>query len=758
MPKVSIFQNIANVSSPEDVEILEYLENTREGKWEDMVTSVRIIKNKEERDSAKRKLPTTTLSGTFSYRRDNDLKEHSGYINADADHVENIDSVIERLKLDPYVFSCFYSTSGDGLRILFLINPKRHRESYYGISKYLNENYGIIVDPNGVSPSKPYIVSFDPNLYINYNKVKTFASYPKETTIKDIPNFVHTAGDFDEIIRQISSNNKNICEEYVDWLKVGFAISSQFGESGESYYHKVSSVSPRYKYEVCKKQYKYCLKAKGSSKVGISTFYYLAKQSGLSIVSEQTKTIVRATKNGKRAGLSKEKIIENLEKFENISDCRDVVENVFLSGDNDDFEESPIEQLEFFIKNNYDFRLNEVTGFMENGKKRMTENDMNGVFISAKKQIPKIDFQLMMRLLMSDFIPTYNPFLEFFESDGSVVELPSIPVKDQNNSFDTPLISKLASCIINDEPLHCEYFLRKWLVGMVSAMHKVHSPLLLCLLGKQQGTGKTEFFRRLLPKELSDYYAESKLDKDKDDELLMTESILIVDDELGGKSKQDNLKLKDLTSKQYFSLRRPYGKQNEKILRIAVLAGTSNFLEVLSDTTGNRRIIPIEVHNIDKEKYNSINKKELFQEMYQIFKKGFDWRITSEDNRFLNKDEEKYEMISIEKELLEKHYRVPTEQELETGAHDWFSTTDIKVYLELVSRQRLNVVLLGRTVGKLGYRQKTKRVNGATPKMWMAVKITNETSSAGTDLSSFFIHNPIMQESSELPVDNINFG
>ena len=102
----------------------------------------------------------------------------------------------------------------------------------------------------------------------------------------------------------------------------------------------------------------------------------------------------------------------------------------------------------------------------------------------------------------------------------------------------------------------------------------------------------------------------------------MTENLIIMDDELGGKSKQDNMKLKNITSKQYFSLRRPYGDHNESILRLAVLCGTSNQLEILSDATGNRRIIPIEVLNINKVLYNSIDKKELFMEAFKLYKKG----------------------------------------------------------------------------------------------------------------------------------------
>ena len=51
----------------------------------------------------------------------------------------------------------------------------------------------------------------------------------------------------------------------------------------------------------------------------------------------------------------------------------------------------------------------------------------------------------------------------------------------------------------------------------------------------------------------------------------MTKKILIVDDEFGGKNKSDYKKLKNLSSKQHFSVRRPYGKVSEDLERIAVL-------------------------------------------------------------------------------------------------------------------------------------------------------------------------------------------
>ena len=65
-----------------------------------------------------------------------------------------------------------------------------------------------------------------------------------------------------------------------------------------------------------------------------------------------------------------------------------------------------------------------------------------------------------------------------------------------------------------------------------------YSLAILVLCG-DQGIGKTNFFRNLLPAELRSYYGESKLDAGKDDEILMCKKIILCDDEFGGKSKQE---------------------------------------------------------------------------------------------------------------------------------------------------------------------------------------------------------------------------
>lgn len=717
MPEISLFRNVNEPSNPEYWDMIEYLEATRDSKWEDLVNTCRIIKDKDERDAFKRTMPTATLSGKFSYRSDANLVKHSSYLAMDLDDVENLLSVKRQLEQDKYVFSVFMSTSGTGLRVIFEIDQLKHREAWLGISQYLFETYGQISDVNGKNPSKPFVVSFDPYLYINPEKTIKWRKYIKETPIKRIEGFVDNDEDFKNILQQVIARGVDICPSYNEWLKVAFAISEKFGENGRQYFHDVSSQNDSYNHSQCDKQFSACLKAKGTMKnVNISTFYYLAKAAGISIASENTKKIVRATKSGKKSGLKVNQIVDNLLKFENISDSENIVQQIFdAPSEYNEEEETVLHELEMFISHNYSLKMNEITGYFEQHGVRLSQNDLNSLFIAAKKIIPKLDYPLMIRLLKSDFIEMYNPFFKFLDSDGIPVILPAIP-DDKEKIYFSPLIDKLGSCIINDNPAYTIHFTRKWIVSIISAMHKIHSPLLHCLIGPPE-TGKTEFYRRLLPAELQEYYAESKLDKEKDDELLMTENIIIMDDELSGKSKVDSNKLKNITSKQHFSLRRPYGDHNEKILRYAVLCGTSNIKGIIVDPTPNRRMIPVYVDDINRELFNSIDKKELFMEAFRLYKEGFDWRVGRLDMGYLNTDIEEYKPVVKERELLLKYYSTGDEK---------MSATEMVVDLENLTKQRLSVHIIGRELTELGFEKKSTRTEmGAIVKKWFVKKLYN---------------------------------
>lgn len=729
MSLVSVFESVSKVTNPHDIDIFDLFEVIKSSKYEDACNLIRLQKDKTLKGELKRKLPTVTLSGKFKYRNNEGLINHSGFINIDLDHLENYSELWERLKLDPYVFALWMSTGGDGMRVLIRIDGKRHADAFRGLSKYFKETYGVIVDPSSISVSTPFLMSYDPNLF--HKKGIEWTGYVKEVEIKRIQNFVHTASDFDEVMRQIEARRLSICESYNEWFKTGQALAEQFGEAGRDYYHRISFLTSHYNKVECDKQYTYCVRRRGRNGVAISTFYYYAKLSGCNIVTERTKTIVRVTLLNKRSGLSKEQVIENLAKFNDITDGQEVVDQIWDSQDANLDNDQPdiLTELEIFLTNNYSLKMNLVTNYIENNGKRVKENDLNTIFVAAKKVIPKLDFPLMKRLLFSDFVPTFNPFFDFLNSDGVPVYPPAI-WKDDKRKWDSPLITQLASCIKNDDSMFTEHFLRKWIVGIISAMHGVHSVLMLDLLGPQ-GTGKTEFLRRLLPKELKHYFAESKFEREKDDEILMTEKILIMDDELGGKTKTDVLKLKNISSKEYIYTRRPYGTSNEDILRYAVLCGTGNELGVLADVF-NRRVIPIRVDRmIDIELYNSIDKKELFYEAFRLYKEGFDWTVRGDDIKYLATNESDFEMPVLERELIAKFYSADAVPGVPSTL---LSSGEIKVELEMLTKQKLSLNIIGRELSKAMYKKKSVRVGVTTLHKWIVTKINREGYQSSSDI------------------------
>lgn len=713
MPNVSVFGNIYDTDTKDDIDIDAVLFGIQNGKWEDQVTSIRIRKNKKERDKIKESIDRVSYSGVFSKRADTGLLEHSGFIALDYDSLEDPENIKIILSQDKYTYACFLSTSGTGLCALYRIQPQKHREAFLGLAEYMLENYGLIVDPQSVSVSKPFCVTFDPNIYISDKITPVFTRYPKEKKVEKITNFAFAQDDFDKILKELIVRRINICEAYDQWLKIGFAFVDKFGENGRQYYHMVSQMSEKYNEKRTDKQYDYCLKGKNLKVATISTFYYYCKEQGIQITSERTSKIRKATLNSKAAGLNKEQIIKNLEKFEGITGADELISQIFdgvaQMGDG----ESLVEQLELFVSANYTLERNIIKRFIEREGVQLEQRDLNSMYISALKTLPTLHYQLFERLIMSDFIKNYNPLHRFLEA------LPVVEVKNIEGEFISPNIDKLASSIINDIQPYTQYFFRKWLVSSISAAYGEHSPLMFVLSGETQGKGKTEFFRRLLPNKIRDYYAESKLDAGKDDEILMTQKWFIMDDEMSGKSKRESQRLKELTSKQWFSLREPYGRINVDLMRLAILCATSNSKQLLHDDTGNRRIIPVPVDDINKEIYNSVDKELLFAEAYQLWRQGFEWRVLGEDIEYLRLYESDFEAIVGERELMLKYFSKERPNEV-------MSTTEIKVDLERLTNQRLSLDMLGKQISKLKYTKKSVKVDGESSKKWCVRKINRE--------------------------------
>lgn len=378
----------------------------------------------------------------------------------------------------------------------------------------------------------------------------------------------------------------------------------------------------------------------------------------------------------------------------------------------------------FFEKNFPNMRRNEITGGIELDGKTFTETNLNTILLDAKSWNKKISKDLFYTYLDSDYMPSINQIKDFFESR-------------ENQNFPTGNIKKLADCIDSStgfdgeefNPKYKEIFIEKWLVGAVAQVYGYVNPLLLVLAGNKQNTGKTEFYRRLCPPALQRYFTESKSEDTKESDLAMKmcESLFVYDDEMSGKNKQDQKHLKYLTSIAEFTIRKPYKRGLEKTKRLATLCGSSNDTGLLSDPTGNRRILPIQVNDINKTLYNSIDKTALFMEAYSIYtdsiSKGLRvWELKKEDIEILNQNTSEFQQVDKDVELIQRYIRIPDENDNITRI-ERLTTTDITIYFEEMSRQKINIFTLGIKLQSMGFVQKRSKEKGIQKRYYEIIRL-----------------------------------
>jgi hypothetical protein len=575
--QITFLPNIRQSDKHHTITIADYFALVRSGQYLPQIEAYRNTRSlsKDEQAAEKIKIPAVTISGTFKANVSNaNLIQHSGLICIDFDAVEDVAQLKRELERDPYTYAALLSVSGNGLAALVKIEPEQHLAAFEGLKSYYFKNYTQLIDASCKNVSRLRFLSYDPLLYHNPES-KTFKEYPKKSAKPKVVNTVLTGNEFEELIDRICRGGYDLTEgAYSNYLSIGFALASEFGERGREYFHAVSAQNNKYDHNKADRQYNYCLRDTGQSKVGIATFYYLAKQAGVELKSQQAIKLENIAKMAKKQGRGQESVVEiarltglDVEKAtETAAAVYSANVNLQLSG------QTPVSLCQLYLSNNHQLRYNTITADIEdctvllNGRPKILDDmALNTMYLRFSEVTDnKISFEFFCRVIYSELTRYYNPFEEFINANQSVQRGPE-------------LIRELAASIETSTP-NVEKYLIHWGCGMVASVYGHTSPLVLVLAGEKQNTGKTEFFRRLLPKPLANYYAESKLDGGKDDDILLTKKLIIMDDEFGGKSKLEAKRFKELTSKASFSIRLPYGRTHRDLKRLAVLAGTTNDL------------------------------------------------------------------------------------------------------------------------------------------------------------------------------------
>jgi len=196
--------------------------------------------------------------------------------------------------------------------------------------------------------------------------------------------------------------------------------------------------------------------------------------------------------------------------------------------------------------------------------------------------------------------------------------------------------------------------LTRWLVGCVA---KAYSQMpdskegfdgvqtFMLVLEGDQGLGKSRFVSELTSPFGAKYFHEGPLAADdKDTRVRMLSNFIWEVSELGATiRKQDVEALKALISQKRVKVRRAYGRYDMQGPVLCSLLGTvNNSSGLLSDPTGNRRFVIVNVTNINWDYSQDIDMTQVWAQAVQLYKEGTSWNLAAGEAEMRDAMNEEY--------------------------------------------------------------------------------------------------------------------
>lgn len=319
---------------------------------------------------------------------------------------------------------------------------------------------------------------------------------------------------------------------------------------------------------------------------------------------------------------------------------------------------SPCTDMETFLSMHYEFRFNVLTGMTEYRVKQeectdfrvLDERERNTIFMKLKGEKLKCTFSGLLRYIHSSLIEEYHPFKSF------LCNLPSWDGRDH--------VSELA-VRVSDNPLWIKGF-HRWMLAVVAqwqSMDTVHANCVApILISTEQGMMKSTFCKSLMPECLQAYYTD-RIDMTSEGCLENKLALmgLINMDEFDQIPTNRMAQLKNLMQTPSITIRQAYKKNFRQLPRIASFIGTSNRKDLLTDPTGSRRFLCVEVKR--KIDCTNLNVNQVYAQLKTELANGERYWFTSEEEQEIQENNSPYRQVRPEEELLLSHYRIPMEGE-----------------------------------------------------------------------------------------------
>ena len=340
---------------------------------------------------------------------------------------------------------------------------------------------------------------------------------------------------------------------------------------------------------------------------------------------------------------------------------------------------------------------------------------------SQMSSVMRVNIQDIYRVIESDYVPAFNPFVEYLESlpewhEGDhdyIADLAAtVKIKGEQEHMESPeadsslftLRSSLPSQEADSSLFTLRSSLKKWLVGMVAGWisEDVVNNVILVFIG-EQGAYKTTWFNYLLPPQLKQYfYTKTNANRmTRDDLLTLAQYGLVCCEELDTMRPAELNQLKAAVTMPSIDERAAYAHFHEHRKHIASFCGTGNNVSFLSDPTGNRRWLPFEVESIVSPREHPFCYEGIYSQALALYKSGFTFWFTKEEIQEQNRHNRKFETPRLEHELVDLYFRKPLEHE-----NSMFMTSSR--VLQIIGSgitQKLSATRIGMAFSELGFQR-----------------------------------------------------
>ena len=338
-------------------------------------------------------------------------------------------------------------------------------------------------------------------------------------------------------------------------------------------------------------------------------------------------------------------VIHTIEKpVDNLKDV--IVDNSEEDVDKDGKELSDnIMRMIGFLCKKYDFRYNSVMKFTEYRPKDKDYWGYQPVDARVQKRMTlevqlaniRVSIKDVRNYLESDLLSTYNPVEDFlFKCAG----------KWDGKDY----IRALACTVPTDNPYWEDWFYT-WFLAMVnqwrSYSHRKYGNSVAPLLISKQGYNKSTFCRSLVPPELQWGYNDNLVLSEKKQVLqAMCQALLLNLDEFNQISPQVQQGfLKNIIQLPSVKMKPPYGSHVQEFPRMASFIATSNMEDILSDPSGNRRFLGVELTGpIDVSQLP--NYEQLYAQALAALQAGEKTYFDAEQTKLIMASNRKFEVIS----------------------------------------------------------------------------------------------------------------